>query len=85
MINKGKRLLLIANVTITIILGLGLLQISNLMYRHNRLTVWTTQNDITNQFYMDLKSIMLIIWIIWGVLIVVSIILFILDLRKRGR
>ncbi|MDF2587578.1 MAG: hypothetical protein K0S41_1419 [Anaerocolumna sp.] len=83
--NKGKRLLLIANVTITIILGIGLLQISNLMYRYNRLTVWTTQNDITNQFYMDLKSIMLIIWIIWGVLIVVSIIPFILDLRKRGR
>jgi hypothetical protein len=83
--NKGTRILLIVNVIITIILGIGLLQISKLMYRYNRLIVWTTQNEITNQFYIDLKSIMLVVWIIWSVLIVISIVPLILDLRKRGR
>lgn len=81
--NKIKKSILILNVVVDAILGLIILQISNLIYRYNRFRVWVEENELYNQFYIDMQDIILLTWLIWGALTLMSIVLLINEVRNN--
>lgn len=80
--SKIKRIIII-NVIINAIFGIIIFLISNLMYRYKRMEIWIEQNELFNQFYIELHNIISFAWIIWGVLCLLSIFLLISELRKN--
>lgn len=80
--SKIKRIIII-NVIINAIFGIIIFLISNLMYRYKRMEIWIEQNELFNQFYIELHNIISFAWIIWGVLCLLSILLLISELRKN--
>lgn len=81
--NKIKKLILFLNVVINAILGIAIFQISNLVYRYNRMAVWTQQNEQVNQFYIEMQYKILFAWLVWGALILLSIVLLTLEIKRR--
>ncbi|MDF2539164.1 MAG: hypothetical protein K0S76_2185 [Herbinix sp.] len=81
--NKIKKILLILNIILTAFLGFIIFQLSNLMYRYKRTRMWIEQNEFNNQLYIDLQEIIPFAWMIWGALIVIAILLFIFEFRKK--
>ena len=82
--SKMKRIIIVINVTINAIFGIIIFQISNLMYRYKRVGIWIEQNQLFNQLYLELHNIIPFAWITWGVLCLLSIFLFISELRKNS-
>jgi hypothetical protein len=82
--NKIKKTILILNVVINVILGIIILQISKSIYRYHRLGAWTQQNEYYNQFYKEMQDMILLACLIWGALIILSIVLFIFEIRKKS-
>lgn len=81
--NKIKKWILFLNVAINTILGVIILKISKLINRYNRMGVWTQQNEHYNQFYIEMQDMILFAFLIWGALALVSIVILILEIRKK--
>ena len=82
--SKMKRIIIVINVIINAIFGIIIFQISNLMYRYKRMEIWIEQNELFNQLYLELHNIISFAWITWGVLCLLSLFLFISELRKNS-
>ena len=80
--DKIKRILLIVNILLNVTLGLVLFFVSKLIYRYDRLGIWIEQNG-SNQFYSEVQNIITYAWIIWGGLLLLAIIFFLFELRKK--
>ena len=79
-----KKIFIVLNVIINVIMGINIFLISNLMYRYERMGIWVEQNKLFNQFSIELHDMILLAWIIWGVLCLLSIFLLISELRKNS-
>lgn len=79
---KLRKRLLIVNLVINIALVFIMSQISNLLYRYNRMIVWTERSEYYNQFYVNMQDKLIMVWIILGVLILLSIIHLYIEFRK---
>ena len=82
--NKTKRIMLSFSFIFTIVLGIILAQISNQLYRYNRMGVWTEPNELFNKLYIELQDKITLFWILWGFLFVLAIIQLILEFRKKS-
>lgn len=80
--NKIKRFMLCFNFIFTIMVGIILAQISNQLYRYNRIGVFTEPNESINNFIIELQDKITFIWILWGFLILIAIIHLILEFRR---
>lgn len=82
--SKIIKIIIVLNVIINVILGINIFLISNLMYRYERMGIWVEQNKLFNQFCIELHDLILLAWIIWGLLCLLSIFLLIFELRKSS-
>lgn len=81
--NNMKKIILIISMLINVFLGIVLAYLTFQIYRYKRLQVWIQQNDFIQQFYSDLQDKILIIWIIWLLLFILTLIFFIIEFRKK--
>ncbi len=82
--SKTKKIVLILNLIFNIILGLIIFQISNIVYRNNRIKIWMNHNEFDSYFLEELQQITPYLWMIWGALVVLSIFLLICEYKKSN-
>jgi hypothetical protein len=79
---KIKKFLLSINILFIIILGVIISQISSIIYRYNRLHVFSTDVD---ELLLDLPNKIWVLWVFWGILLMSLVLQLILELKNRDR
>ncbi|MDF2510614.1 MAG: hypothetical protein K0S04_480 [Herbinix sp.] len=82
--NKLVRIIIILVLLFNACLGFIIFLIDNLRYRYNRVEIWMEQDELNNQLFMELQRLIPIAWMVWGVLVLLTILLLINEFRKKS-
>lgn len=81
--NQIKRLILGLGLLFTIVLGFIILQVSNQIYKYNRMGVFIENNDLFDNFYIQMQEKLNFIWIIWGVVFILLVIQLLIEWKRK--
>jgi hypothetical protein len=81
--NQIKKLILGLGLIFTIVLGFIILQVSNQIYKYNRMGAFIENNDLFDNFYIQMQEKLNFIWIIWGVVFILLIIQMLIEWKRK--